>query len=71
MDLIFFQYKLDVEKTVYQPALGKSDHVVINYDYNQKDKISMDEPKKRKNKRLNCAKANIKGTKQYLKDKDW
>ena len=31
----------------------------------------MDEPKKRKNKRLNCAKANIKGTKHYLKDKDW
>ena len=71
LDLIFTQYELDVENIVYQPPLGRSDHVAIHFNYNLKEEIIVDEQKNRMNKGLNYAKADIKGIKQYFKETDW
>ena len=69
LDLLFTRHENEIEDIEYKSPLGKSDHVVVKWNYIVAyDIIEYDE---KYNKQFNFRKGNYKGLKEHFKEIKW
>ena len=69
LDLLFTRQENQIENIDYEPPLGKSDHVVIKWDFIVKYDVI--EAEYNEGKKINYKKGNYQELRRHFKDVDW